>query len=290
MNAIHVHRDNERVSFLRSLNILDTEADIAFDRITEAASTITHAPIALVSLVDSARQWFKSKVGINISETSRDQAFCSHVIAKKDDKIFVVNDALEDERFKHSSLVLGDPYIRFYAGVPLALDAGNGLRFKIGTLCIVDQKPRKLENHHCLVMEALAQLVVTEIDKLRFTPWPQSVRASESAPSEDILYAWERYDWNNAAHYNEQTSADCACEAEVLRRHVLHRHQPSQLRIQPVARRCDLGAPMRGAARRSVRGRTARSRLRAARRYGSGTSYDGDSDGARCESDTGIMD
>jgi hypothetical protein len=159
--------DDVRVRFLQSLNILDTERDIAFDRITEAASTITHSPIALVSLVDGHRQWFKSRVGLDVSETSRDLAFCAHVIAQSDDKLFVVCDALEDERFKYSDLVLGGPFIRFYAGAPLVAQGDDGCKHKIGTLCIIDQKPRNLECHLYAVMETLAKLVVTEIDKQR---------------------------------------------------------------------------------------------------------------------------
>ena len=161
--------DSERVAFLRSLNILDTEAASAFDRITEAASTITHSPIALVSLVDSDRQWFKSKVGLSVSETSRDLAFCSHVIAENDCGMFVVSDALEDERFKYSALVLGGPRIRFYAGVPLVVSDANGRAHKIGTLCIIDRTPRQVEDYHRVVMQTLAELVVSEIDKLRPT-------------------------------------------------------------------------------------------------------------------------
>jgi hypothetical protein len=159
--------DEARVEFLRSLNILDTKADISFDRITEAASTIMHAPIACVSLVDSDRQWIKSKVGMDISETSRDHSFCSHVIAQSDDGVFVVCDALEDERFKYHDLVMGEPNIRFYAAVPLIIDGGSGCNYKIGTLCIVDFRPRNLDDHHHNVMETLAQLVVTEINNLR---------------------------------------------------------------------------------------------------------------------------
>jgi hypothetical protein len=162
--------DQRRVDFLRSLNILDTQQDIAFDRITEAASTITHSPIALVSLVDGHRQWFKSKVGLDASETSRDLAFCSHVIAQSDDNLFVVCDALEDERFKYSDLVLGGPHIRFYAGAPLIVRGDDGCRYKIGTLCIIDRIPRHLEDYHFPVMESLAQLVVAEIDKLQGRP------------------------------------------------------------------------------------------------------------------------
>jgi hypothetical protein len=159
--------DKQRVEFLRSLNILDTPADISFDRITEAASTIMHSPIACISLIDSDRQWIKSKVGMDVNETSRDLSFCSHVIAQSGDEMFVVCDAREDERFKYHDLVMGEPNICFYAAIPLVIDSGNGYKYKIGTLCIVDFKPRMLEAHHQVVMETLAQLVVKEIDKLR---------------------------------------------------------------------------------------------------------------------------
>ena len=159
--------DGERVDFLRSLRILDTQSDIRFDRITEAASTITHSPIVLVSLVDGDRQWFKSKVGLDASETSRDLAFCSHVVAAPDSEIFVVCDALEDERFKYSDLVLGEPFIRFYAGAPLIVPSDNGKEYKIGTLCVIDREPRELERHHYPVMQSLAQLVVAEVERLR---------------------------------------------------------------------------------------------------------------------------
>ena len=159
--------DGERVDFLRSLRILDTQSDSRFDRITEAASTITHSPIVLVSLVDGDRQWFKSKVGLDASETSRDLAFCSHVVAAPDSEIFVVCDALEDERFKYSDLVLGEPFIRFYAGAPLIVPADNGQEYKIGTLCLIDRNPRVLEHHHYPVMQSLAQLVVAEVERLR---------------------------------------------------------------------------------------------------------------------------
>jgi hypothetical protein len=159
--------DKQRVEFLRSLNILDTKADISFDRITEAASTIMHSPIACVSLIDSNRQWIKSKVGMDVCETSRDLSFCSHVIAQSHNGMFVVCDAREDERFMYHDLVRGEPNIRFYAALPLVVGGGNGCKYKIGTLCIVDFKPRNLEENHQAVMEALAQLVVIEINKLR---------------------------------------------------------------------------------------------------------------------------
>jgi hypothetical protein len=137
----------------------------------------------LVSLVDSDRQWFKAKVGLDVPETSRDLAFCSHVIAQCDDRVFVVSDALEDERFMHSDLVLGAPGIRFYAGVPLILEAEDGSKHKIGTLCIIDREPRTLDDCHRLVMETLAQLVVSEIDRRRTTACAQAEQGTPHAPA-----------------------------------------------------------------------------------------------------------
>ena len=156
--------DEERVEFLRSLNILDTKAEASFDRITEAASTILQTPVALVSLVDKDRQWFKSKVGVDICETSRDMAFCSHAIIQPDSRPFIVDDASQDERFKYSDLVLGEPHIRFYAGAPLVITADDGSSHKIGTLCVLDKTPRKLEEEQIILMETLARLVVAEIE------------------------------------------------------------------------------------------------------------------------------
>ena len=156
--------DEDRVQYLRSLNILDTKEEASFDRITEAASTILQTPIALVSLVDKDRQWFKSKVGVDVCETSRDLAFCSHAIIQPDERPFIIDDALEDERFKYSDPVLGEPHVRFYAGAPLVLTADDGTSYKIGTLCVIDKTPRKLEQEQILLMETLARLVVAEIE------------------------------------------------------------------------------------------------------------------------------
>jgi hypothetical protein len=104
---------------------------------------------------------------MDVCETSRDLSFCSHVIAQSHNGMLVVCDAREDERFMYHDLVRGEPNIRFYAAIPLVVDGGSGCKYKIGTLCIVDFKPRNLEEHHQAVMEALAQLVVIEINKLR---------------------------------------------------------------------------------------------------------------------------
>ena len=216
--------DQDRVAFLRSLNILDTQADIAFDRITEAASTIMHAPIALVSLVDDDRQWFKSKVGLDVSETHRDLAFCAHVVAQCGSGMFVVNDALEDERFKYSDLVLGEPRIRFYAAVPLVVDAGRGIKHKIGTLCIIDRTPRTLEDYHCVVLKTLGELTVSEIDKLRNCASPQ--QTAPPAGTAESFSSWHD-GWIPAARCDcSATDSDAAgnlspTEAEAMWRKLL---------------------------------------------------------------------
>ena len=106
-------------------------------------------------------------VGLDASEASRDSAFCSRVVAEPGSEIFVVCDAAEDERFKYSDLVLGEPFIRFYAGAPLIVPADNGKEYKIGSLCVIDRKPRELERYYYPVMQSLAQLVVAEVDRLR---------------------------------------------------------------------------------------------------------------------------
>ena len=138
---------------------MDTPAEPCFDRITRIASTLFDVPIALVSLIDGDRQWFKSRQGLGLTETPRSISFCGHAILH--DTIFIVQDTLNDERFSDNPLVTGQPHIRFYAGVPLSLSDG----YHVGTLCIIDHKPRTLTNEQIRQLLDLAQTVEDELSR-----------------------------------------------------------------------------------------------------------------------------
>ncbi|AMM17898.1 MAG: diguanylate cyclase [Pseudomonadota bacterium] len=146
-----------RLRLLQGLDVLDTPADEAFDRITRIAAEMLQVPIALISLVDEYRQWFKSRVGLDVCETSRDLAFCAHALDI--DKILLVEDALEDARFADNPLVTGAPFIRFYAGIPLR--SAEGL--VLGTLCVIDTKPRTLSGSAISALHDLARTVEREL-------------------------------------------------------------------------------------------------------------------------------
>lgn len=150
--------EGERIAELRRLEILDSDREQAFDRITRLAAKLFDVPIALISLVDSHRQWFKACLGISASETARDVAFCAHTINL--DEPLVVADALEDPRFATNPFVLGQPHVRFYAGAPLrATNATN-----IGTLCVIDTRPRAFTGAEIDTLTELAALVIDELE------------------------------------------------------------------------------------------------------------------------------
>lgn len=154
-------REAARLEALRQYRILDTAPEQAYDDITALAAFICDAPIALISLVDADRQWFKARFGLDVPETSRDASFCAHTILG--DRILVVKDALEDERFIHNPLVNGPPHIRFYAGVPLRTPDDA----RIGSLCVIDREPGDLTEPQKRSLEALARQVVLLLELRR---------------------------------------------------------------------------------------------------------------------------
>ena len=149
--------ESTRLDTLRSLKLLDTSPEERFDRLTRLAKRLFGVPIALVSLVDADRQWFKSCVGLEASETSRDISFCGHAIMG--DEVFLVPDALLDGRFADNPLVIGDPKIRFYAGCPLKVSNGS----RLGTLCVIDVKPRQLDEDDLALLRDLTRMAEQEI-------------------------------------------------------------------------------------------------------------------------------
>lgn len=154
--ALPLPNESRRLERLRSLGVLDTLPQAAYDHITSLASAICDTPIALISLVDQDRQWFKSRVGLDAAQTPRELAFCAHAIHTPD-QVMVVNDALSDVRFEDNPLVTGQPDIRFYAGAPIVTDDG----FALGTVCVIDQHSRTLNDSQRAALQSLAKLVLS---------------------------------------------------------------------------------------------------------------------------------
>lgn len=153
--------EQERLAALRKLKILDTDPEERFDRITRIAQKLFGVPIALISLVDKDRQWFKSCQGLGTSETSRDVSFCGHSILGSE--TMLVEDARSDPRFHDNPLVTGEPNIRFYAGHPLTL----ANQYRLGTLCLIDTRPRQLSPEELELLHDLAQIVEDELASIQ---------------------------------------------------------------------------------------------------------------------------
>jgi len=153
--------EKKRLEVLWQYDVLDTVPERVFDDLTELAASICESPIAMITLVDEKRQWFKSKVGVTLNETSRDISFCAHAIVQQE--LFIVPDASKDARFADSPLVTGAPNIRFYAGAPLITPDGHAL----GTLCVIDKVPHDLRPDQKRALQILSRHVMTQLELRR---------------------------------------------------------------------------------------------------------------------------
>lgn len=185
-----------RLCALQQYHVLDTDPESGFDDITRLTVQLCDTPIALVSLVDAHRQWFKSKVGLDVTETPRDVAFCSHSILQQD--VLIVPDTLQDARFATNPLVTFDPFIRFYAGVPLITPTGEAL----GTLCVIDQVPRTLTSQQIEGLRVLSRQVVNQLE-LRRSLMISASLAYESQMAEVALRQSEAKFRNLVEHTND---------------------------------------------------------------------------------------
>ncbi len=161
MSTLTLPNEAKRLNVLWQYEVLDTVPEEVFDNLTELATRICEAPIGMISLVDEKRQWFKSKVGTTVNETSRDISFCSHAIRQSG--LFIVPDATQDARFADNPLVVSDPKIRFYAGAPLITPDG----YALGTLCVIDKVPRELRPDQKQALIILARHVVSQLELRR---------------------------------------------------------------------------------------------------------------------------
>jgi GAF domain-containing protein len=154
-----------RLIALHDTQLLDTPPDPDFDGIVQLAAAVCQTPMATISLVDEDRQWFKAKVGLDVCETPREQAFCAHTVCGTEP--FIVEDATLHPRTRNNPLVTGEPHLRFYAGIPLIDSAGNAL----GSLCVLDTQPRQLSKDQIEHLQTLARATVTRIEVDRLTRW-----------------------------------------------------------------------------------------------------------------------
>lgn len=161
-----------RLSKLQDYDILDTPAEAAYDDIAELAAHICEAPMALVSFVDADRQWFKASIGLDAIESPRDIAFCAHTIQQED--VLIVEDTHQSEQFQNNPLVTGHPHIRFYAGSPLITPDG----YALGTLCVVDYVPRKINHHQRQALQVLSRQVIAQMELARQSKQLKRINAS----------------------------------------------------------------------------------------------------------------
>jgi diguanylate cyclase (GGDEF)-like protein len=199
-----------RLESLRKLNIVDTPLEERFERITRLTKRLLCVKIAAISLVESDRQWFKSIQGCSTTETSRDISFCGHAILT--DEIFVVEDADNDERFKNNPLVLGEPFVKFYAGCPVKTDNGS----RVGMLCVNDDKPRQLDLDDAQTLRDLAGLVETELRSASASAVQASLIAEVSSQrrrglTDELTRLWNRAGVLEIARLAHQEAATGKC-------------------------------------------------------------------------------
>lgn len=182
--APYPENESERLKALQNYNILDTLPEQAYDEIAHCASLICDTPVALITLIDHDRQWFKAKVGLATPETSREYSFCAHTILKPGE-VMIVNDASHDNRFASNPLVTGEPHIRFYAGAPLIAPTGEAL----GSVCVIDRIPRELTPRQIEMLQALSRQVINQLE-LR-----QSIRQLEQIVLEQEQHTHQLKDY-----------------------------------------------------------------------------------------------
>lgn len=147
----NIDKESQRIATLKKLRILDSEQEQLFDTITRGVCRVFSVPISLISLIDESRQWFKSHTGLSTRQTPREDAFCRYALELE--SVLVLNDALEDERFRNNPLVTGSPFIRFYAGAPIIVEG-----HVMGTLCAIDTEPRALSDREAFILENFAKV------------------------------------------------------------------------------------------------------------------------------------
>jgi two-component system cell cycle sensor histidine kinase/response regulator CckA len=178
-----IKNEKQRLKVLWQYDVLDSVPEEVFDDLTELAARICEAPIAMITLVDEKRQWFKSKVGVTVSETSRDISFCGRAIEQSD--LFIIPDATKDQRFADNPLVTSDPKIRFYAGAPLITPDG----YALGTLCVIDKVPRELRPEQQQALRVLARHVMTQLELRRRTGALTEAHAERDRVKDDLSKA-----------------------------------------------------------------------------------------------------
>ncbi|MCD5994831.1 GAF domain-containing protein [Pseudomonas sp. CDFA 602] len=192
--------EKDRILSLEHLRILDSAPEQGFDDVVLLATTLCDVPISLVSLIDRERQWFKACIGLDVHQTHRDLAFCAHAILQPAD-VLVVEDATLDPRFQESALVLGPPYIRFYAGAPICTESGLSL----GTVCVIDTRPRTLTEQQRLALQALARQTAA-LMQLRLLDQQHQQRVAELSADLDNAQSQSRATERNLQHSQRVSS------------------------------------------------------------------------------------